>query len=270
MLKITILLSMFFSFSLRAAPVLRESQDFLDWLEKNKQQFANCTIEKDESTVYLCDHTEVDLVAIQKMFKLSLGALISQIQKLNVQVRYICDEKETKKNSKKLCAKDDLSQKFKKMSQLHGLYVQDQKTILLNRKSSKAVLIHEYVHHLQSESKVKVAGRHYKAERNQLQIKINDELDRLMLEIAELEKKKDKPALMAKANEFIQLNDVFLKLGKWQDYIDERSIFSLFLKNQKKFNLPVEDLELVKKNMRAICNRSDLKDFSVPECVNLI
>ncbi len=253
-MKLILFVFAFFSLA-EARSTQQKASDFFNWLNKNEKLFVDCQIQKTNDEITLCDHTKVSYSEVKKLFALSSGELIKEFNKKNIQVEVVSDSNELKNKT------------FKKVSSLHGLYLPDENKIIVRSGATTGVLIHEYLHFKQSTNQEKIDGHIYKGEKNKLRNEIESDLDQMMVEIKSLEQKKDKQKLNLKASEFIQLNNFMVDFGKWQDLIDERSLFLLFLKFEKDFSIPKADIELAQKNLKFICNRKDLKfKLSTAEC----
>lgn len=252
--------------SAQTEAVLQKGQTFFQWLEKNEASFINCKIEKQADQIKLCDGTLVSFEEMKKFFAITPEELLKLIKAKGVSVDIICNpDKSAGDFLKSVCIAEGTDKTFKKVSALHGLYVDEANKIFIRNSASKGVLIHEYLHFLQSKSTQKIDGHVYKQEKNELKKQINTELDRIESEVKQAEQKKQPEVLKAKVAEFMKVNDLMLTFSKWQDLIDERSLFLLFVKYEKDFQIPKEDMDLVHKNLNFICKRKDYKS-TLPEC----
>lgn len=252
--------------SAQTEAVLRKGQAFFQWLEKNEAGFAHCKIEKKDDQVQLCDGTLVPYQQLKNLFSVNADELLKNIKAKGINVEIICSaEKSTGDFIKNECVAESSDKTFKKVSALHGLYVDEANKIFIRSSATKGTLIHEYLHFLQSKNDQKIDGHVYKQEKNQLKKQINTELDRIEAELKQAEQKKQPEVLKAKVAEFMKVNDLMLAFSKWQDLIDERSLFLLFVKYEKDFQIPKEDMDLVHKNLNFVCKRTDYKS-ALPEC----
>lgn len=252
--------------------VLKKGQSFFGWLESKESFFIDCKIEKKDDLIQLCDGMQISYQELKKLFSSSADEVLKALKDKGTQVEIICDTNKTSDFAKKMgdftkneCLAESSDKTFKKVSSLHGLYVEEVNKIFIRSSASKATLIHEYLHFLQSKNSNKVDGHLYKAEKNQLKQNINHELDRIEAQLKEAEKNKQTTVLKEKVAEFMKVNDLMLAFGKWQDLIDERSLFLLFVQFEKDFHIPQSDVDLIHKNLGFICHRKDYKS-KLPEC----
>ena len=115
-------------------------------------------------------------------------------------------------------------------------------------------MIHEYVHYLQSENKNSVYGSIYKKTKNKVKKELTQEMDRLIAVVTKLEKAGKKAELAAEVKKFVTISGFMQKFAPWQDLIDEREIFLLYLERGGEFGADRKDLELARKNMGFICH----------------
>lgn len=250
----------------QAEAVLQKGQAFFQWLDKNEAAFASCKIEKNEDQIMLCDGTLASYAQLKKFFAMPPEDLLKLIKEKGVAIEIICGTENSKGDfTKSECVPESSDKTFKKVSSLHGLYVAETNKIFIRSSTTKGALIHEYLHFLQSKNTQKVDGRVYKQEKNELKKEINQELDRIEAEVKLAEKKKQSELLKSKVAEFMKINDLMLAFSKWQDLIDERSLFLLFVKYEKDFQISKEDMDLVRKNLNFVCRRKDYKS-TLPEC----
>jgi hypothetical protein len=245
----------------QAETVHAKAEKFFSWLQKNEKSFVDCPLKKTNQHIRLCDGTKVSYPELKILFLKNKIEIIDWLRQKKIQVELICDPKSTADEVESShCSQESTNSTFKNVTGLHGLYLPDENKILARSTATVGTLIHEYIHALQSNSKEKIDGHIYKSEKNKLRREIEAELDRRLIEIKQLELKKDKVELNQKAVEFIKLNDYMMAFSPWQDLIDERSLFLLYIKYSKDFNIPQSDIDLALKNMKFICNRKELKD----------
>jgi hypothetical protein len=247
------LVCLFFSNSALASSVLKQAQEFYTWLHAHESQFLACKIQKERGSYKLCDGTEVFEKDLGELFKLSPQELVKRLTKRGLHLEILCDSPSAAKTFSSVCVSKSNRKMFKEMSALHGQYLPEEKTILIRSSALKGSLIHEYVHHLQSENKSLLYGKIYKQEKNRLRTELTAEMDRLILEVQALETEGKKEKLAPKLKEFMTLSDLMNKLGPWQDLIDEREIFLLYINYGKDFGVSEDDVALAKKNMGFIC-----------------
>ena len=249
--------------------VLKEGNSFFQWLEKNESSFVNCKIGKKGDQVTMCDGTEVSFLELKKLFAKSANELLVAVKEKGVAVNIICslDQKPSEFGAVE-CSPESSDKTFKRVSALHGLYVAETNSIFIRSSASRGTLIHEYLHFLQSKNNQKIYGHMYKTEKNQLKQKINQALDQIEIDLKTAEKNKEPALLKQKTAEFMKVNDLMLAFSKWQDLIDERSLFLLFVKFENDFKIPKDDLDLALKNLGFICNRKDYNS-PLPECESL-
>jgi len=159
---------------------------------------------------------------------------------------------------------------LKKVGSLHGLYVARDNTIYIRSRATVGVIIHEYIHYLQSKNTQPVLGHQYKIEKNKVIDQLNTVLDEMVAEIKQIAKTAQDSKLSqagtdekthqmkALTQNFLRLNDQLMQFSRWQDLIDEREVFKLFIANEKDWKIAQADMDLVKKNMGFICQRKDL------------
>ena len=187
--------------------------------------------------------------------------LIETLRAQGVKVSVLC---ETSKNKKApfaaFCTESFDEKLFKKTKSLHGRYLPEKKTILIRSSASKGSLIHEYLHYLQSENKNPIYGKVYKNTRNRLQKKLTSVMDE-EIRFIENAKKTGEGAKEAPKHlqRFMQALEGMRSFSKWQDLIDERGLFLLYINFGKQLGVPQEDIDFAKKNMGFICRRKDLK-----------
>lgn len=246
--------------------VLQKGHSFFQWLDKNEDQFINCKIEKKADQIQLCDGVLVSYSEIKSLFSLKPDELLNTIKAKGLLVEIICSvEKNNGDFVKTDCVAESSNKIFKKVSSLHGLFVAEDNKIFIRSSATKGTLIHEYLHFLQSKNTQKIDGRNYRLSKLDLKNQINSELDRIEAEVKMAEKNKQSDVLKVKIAEFMKVNDLMLAFSKWQDLIDERSLFLLYVKYEKDFQIPKEDMDLVHKNLNFVCKRKDFKS-ALPEC----
>ena len=258
------LLSFFILTLAQAQTTDQKAEKFFAWLAESEKTFTDCRIQKKGDVITMCDNTQVSFNELKNLFSKNTAELISELKKKKIRVEIVCDTVLIGAP----CIPESTNSTFKKVSGMHGLYVPGENKIYIRSTATPGVIIHEYLHSLQTKNKEKINGRVYKTEKNELRKEIETNLDDLMAEIKSLEQKKEKTKLNTKVTEFVKLNSHMLAFSKWQDLIDERSIFQLFISQQKELGVGDVDLKLAKKNMKFICERRDLK-LSDSDCKDL-
>lgn len=247
-----------FGLNVIASSDLEEAADFLSWLEKNATEFSKCEPTKNGGKYVLCDQTKVDQAELKALFAMTPEILISKLRTKNLRVELICGSEKKNRIPGLACAKESSNQAFTQVTSLHGKYLPNEKTILIRNSASSGSLIHEYIHSLQSENENKIYGRVYKKSRNEVQKRLTNLMDKKIATVQELEKKGKKEEAKSHIQEFMLASDAMRAFATWQDLIDERSIFLLYLKFGREFGATNEDLALAKKNMEFICKNPKL------------
>ena len=242
-----------------------DAKAFLNWLETQQSYFGECKINQDHDAIRLCDETLLSHKEMQRLFTLNNTQLISELQKQNVKIEIVCTQ-----SSDVNCIAESTNPLFKKMGSLHGLYVARDNTIYIRSGATVGVIIHEYIHYLQSKNTQPVLGHQYKIEKNKVIDQLNILLDEMVIEIKQIAKTAQDSKLSqaetdAKTHrmksltqDFLRLNDQLMRFSRWQDLIDEREIFKLFIAYEKDWKIAQADMDLVAKNMGFICQRNDL------------
>lgn len=257
----------FFQFT-QAADLSQKAEDFFSWLSRNEKYFADCKLEKKGDLIFLCDGTQVSHAELKKLFAKNISQITSELKQKKIQIEVICNSEKSNREFENIsCLNESSNKTFKKVASLHGLYLPDENKIVIRNSATRGTLIHEYIHSLQTLNQVKIDEHIYKSEKNQLRKEIEKELDQLLSEVKKLEQEKKQEEVKQKVAQFMKLNDFMLAFSKWQDLIDERSLFLLYIKYEKDFNIEKADIELAKKNLKFICNRKDLVGvLSQAEC----
>jgi hypothetical protein len=234
--------------------VIAQADGFFRWLDQHESQFLQCGVQKKGETYTLCDGTEVPRKDLADLFKLEPEPLVEEMQRRGIKVEILCDaDTASAKTFAAHCLTTSTRKLFQEMSALHGQYLPEEKTILLRSSSLKGSLIHEYVHHLQSQSKNSVYGKVYKREKNEVRRRLTLEMDRL-IPIIEAENKAGKNAqVAADLKSFMAVSEKMQSFAPWQDLIDEREIFLLFIDFGGEFGVTADDIALAKKNMGFVC-----------------
>ena len=261
----TLSLVSLFSISAFSKPVDQKAEEFFSWLNQNEKLFIECKIQKTDDVITLCDNTKISYKEIKDLFSKSVLNIIAELKKKDIIVDVVCHSEAPTKSDGLTCITDTTNKTFKSVSSLHGLYLPDEKKILIRSNATPGTLIHEYMHHLQSINTEKIAGRIYKSEKNKLRHEIQKDLDAIIAEVTRLEKSGNKPKAKEKVDQFMKTNNYMFGFSKWQDLIDERSLFLLFEKFEKDFQISDADMQLVNKNIKFICDRKDYSE-KLSEC----
>jgi hypothetical protein len=228
-------LNIFGSAALASSPsTLNEAVDFLEWLETHTKDFASCQPKKIADVFVLCDGTRVPRAELKSLLAQSKAEVILELKKKGIQVRVV--------------ATGDAS--LSSAMDLHGKYLPPERTILIRDSASVGSLIHEYIHFLQSENDQKVFGKMYKKERNRIQKNLVEFIDSRNSDPKKLTKEGLQGVLIA--------SQALRGFGPWQDLIDERGIFQLYILHGSDLGVASEDIALAKKNMGFICKNPKL------------
>ncbi|MGE3611491.1 MAG: hypothetical protein AB7I27_18000 [Bacteriovoracaceae bacterium] len=248
------------SFAADNNKILNETVDFFDWLVAHQKDFGNCSPKKVGNDIELCDKTLVPLDNLKKMFSSTPEEVLAMLQKMNIKTEILCDQKNSGVQTfAKSCLATSNNPIFNKVTALHGQYLPEEKKILLRSSASKGSLIHEYIHSLQSENKNMIFGKVYKSERNRFKKELTRIMDENIVIIQNLTAKNQKNKISPYLQEFSSASQLLQYFGNWQDLIDERGIFLLYLNFAKDLNIAKEDLELAQLNMKHICKNEKLK-----------
>lgn len=247
---------------------LNRTDSFFKWLEENKLKFESCELKSNKNLITLCDGTIVDKEELKSMFKLSPEKLLEEINSKKVKVEILCDETSQLKTFKQ-CETKSNRNLFKNVTSLHGMHLPLEKVILIRSTTSPGSLIHEWIHFLQSSNSKPIYGRIYKKERNEIQNCLTKIMDTNISIIEKLEKTGKKNEIAKHLQSFMEAQSRLTKFSPWQDLIDERSIFVLYLKYGKDIGIPESDIELARKNMGFVCNRNEIKANLNPSHCNL-
>ena len=227
----------------------QDSADFFDWLNQHKEHFIQCVPTKEGENYRLCDNTQINQVFLKRLFKKTTQELYDHIKNENIQIIIYC-QKDLKGIFDNYCTSEP-----NKLDKLHGKFLPEENTILLQSNSTRGDLIHEYIHSLQYKNSNVIFGRRYKAQRVIIQKSLVEKMDQA-IEKSKLTKTKKEIAPLIQIVK--DASSQMVQFSYWQDLIDERSIFLLYLIYGHEFNLPLEDLNLARKNMGFICKREKL------------
>jgi hypothetical protein len=234
--------------------IITQAKYFFAWLESHRSEFIHCKTEKIGDNYKLCDGTEVQKPDLVKLFKLGPSELIKELKGRGIKVEILCDPNSTApKTFQAECLSSSNRKMFKEMTSLHGQYLPDERCILLRSSALKGSLIHEYIHFLQSENKMSVYGKVYKNTKNQIKKNLSAQMDKFILNVQRLEKAGKKAELESQVKAFMNVSDLMRNFAPWQDLIDEREIFLLYLEYGNEFGVEAEDKALAQKNMGFIC-----------------
>lgn len=236
-------------------PELKNADDFLTWLKNHQNQFEVCEVTKTSSFYKLCDNTKVDINEIKKLFSMSPTNLVKHFKSLGIKVEILCDQKPGAQTFASLCQTTSPRKNFTTLSSLHGQYLPDEDAILIKSSASKGSLIHEYVHRLESKNQNPIFGKIYKQTRNQIQKNLIKLMDDKIAIITKLEKAGKKEEIKAELPSFMAASAMMQKFAPWQDLIDERNIFLLYLNFGSEFGVAPDDIALAKLNMQHICKQ---------------
>jgi hypothetical protein len=243
------------------AEPLEEAVSFFEWLESHAREFAACEPRLDQGDYILCDNTRVPKAELEHLFALPAAKLEEELKAKGLQVELVCAGDGTKALLEGSCQKDSTNKMFAEISSLHGKYLPEEKRILIRNSASPGSLIHEFVHSLQSSNENSIYGQVYKKKRNRIQGALNRLMDSDLKAVQELEKNGRQAEAKPKMQEFLVASDAMRGFAPWQDLIDERSIFLLYLKFGKSFGATDADLALARKNLGFICGNPKLKEL---------
>lgn len=255
-MKFTIFL--FFSLWAKAELDTPKIDGFFNWLNQSESKFSNCKIELKNNFYILCDNTKVPKDVLVKLAQKKPAEVEKFLNEKNIKIIKICN------SSSKDCIPAD-SKTQKSMTHLHGLFNAAENSITYKEGSSTGVLIHEYIHYLQTRNENPINSKVYKKTRNEIQKQISSELDYLELKIVQAQKSKNNVEMMKLTQVFIKINNYMIEFGKWQDLIDERSIFLLFKNHGVDIGFAQADIDFAIKKLNALCDNPKLKS-SLPEC----
>ncbi|MFN8369834.1 MAG: tetratricopeptide repeat protein [Bacteriovoracaceae bacterium] len=246
------------------SPLLRsqvlEAEKFLSWLENHKKMIIECKPIKVEGGYQLCDNTFVDKKIVEELFKKSPDELVEFITKeMKINLTILCSKEnsERKELFKRYCVNDSKI----KMNRLHGEFLPAENRILLQSDAYLGSLIHEYIHYLQFNNKNLFDGKRYKYERAEIQKKLIQQMD----EAIEISKKiTKKEELHPYIQTVTKASESLMQFSLWQDLIDEKNIFLLYILFGNEFGARDEDIALAQKNMGFVCKREKLPNDQCP------
>jgi hypothetical protein len=238
---------------------LERAVEFFSWLEKNSFEFGNCVPSKKNGSYELCDKTLVSAAEIKELFKKTPKDLVYWLRGKGFKVEILCDSSLQENTFKDLCQITSERKIFKELNSLHGQYLPAEKAILIRSTASTGSLIHEYIHSLQARNEHKVFGRKYKKERIEIQNQIVQFMDSEIALIGDLEKQGKTSEAKSRLKPFALASEAMQGFAPWQDLIDERSIFLLYIIYGNEFGAGADDIALAKRNMGYICNNPKLR-----------
>ena len=248
--------------------LISEINSFHSWLDIHQQELERCQLERAGDSITLCDKTVVSLKEMKQLFAMSAQELVQYIKDAGINLEISCAS--TSGPFDKHCQKHSKRKAFKKRYHLHGQFLGRENTILLRSDALKGSLIHEYVHYLEFNNKNLLWGRRYKFERVELEKKIIVRMDEIIAQVKDNEARlKKEGKLKGLLKEMVAISGGLQKFSKWQDLIDERNIFMLYIKWGDLFGATDQDVALAKKNMNFICKRSDFKSLPKNQCPKL-
>jgi hypothetical protein len=258
-MKIPLVLISLFTFTTSlATTTLEEAAQFFGWLEEHAKEFAQCEPRLEGGDYVLCDNTKVAKADLKKWFAMSAKDLIAEIRTKGLKVELICDEKSTAPALGNECVKAGKDSLFSEISSLHGKYLPEEKSILIRNSATPGSLVHESIHSLQANNDQPVYGKVYKKTRITIQRHMTELMDKKIAVVQKLEKEGKKAEAKTHVDEFMIASQIVRGFAPWQDLIDERGIFLLYLKYGKEFGATDADLALAKKNMHFICKNPKL------------
>jgi tetratricopeptide (TPR) repeat protein len=267
MKKLLITISLLLSFNCFSSDILEDLNNFHRWLAKHELELAKCETSIAGDTISLCDKTEVSVKELKSLFAMNESQLVNFIKGKGINLEVFCS---SPGRFTPYCKKDIKRKMFKAHYHLQGQFIGIENTILLKSDALKGSLIHEYVHYLQFTNSNKIWGKRYKAERIALEQRVVARMDAIIEKVRKDEKKlKKQGKLSAILKEMLALSKGLQRFSKWQDLIDERNIFLLYIKWGNLFGVSVNDVQLARKNMGFICKRTDIRGLSKAQCPKL-
>lgn len=245
-----------------AEKALRDSREFLAWLEVNSEKFGKCRPLREAEYYVLCDGTRISRSELSVLFRLNPDQLFDFLTKKGIVVEILCKKSESN-TFKKWCKPNHDQKFFKEVSSLHGQFLPAKNTILLHSDAYLGSLIHEYLHYLQFKNNNKNFGRVYKADRVAVQNGVEGAMSTLISKVQALEREGKAKDAIAYLPIFKELTDSLLQFGKWQKIIDERSLFLLYLDYGSEFGASKSDMELAWKNMQFLCHDKTVRPIIV-------
>jgi hypothetical protein len=249
----------------------KEAEGFLSWLSSHEKDFATCSPQRKESRVVLCEGTSIELEELKKLFRMKPKEWIDFIRSKDLQVEIMC------RNSganlfQAWCDPKVNKTFFKEVTSLHGQFVPESKTILLQSDASIGSMAHEYLHSLQFANKNSVFGKVYKSERVRIQKELIASFDEIIAQVKLIEKKHQDPKQAeAEAKPFLmaalKVGDAMTRFSHWQKLIDERNLFLLYIHFGKELGVSPDDIALAQKNISFICKDESIRKLvSQKEC----
>ncbi len=235
---------------------------FQNWLNNLNKSQGQCLPKETKEFYILCDKTKIAKTDLKKLFKMTTNQLIGFIKSRGINLEIYCTQIDPSKQVfKKHCQENKKRPSFKKNPLLQGQFLGPENTILLHSHALKGSLIHEYIHYLQYQNKTLLDGKRYKFERSQIEQKLVREMDQVIEKVQSIEKNTVKKDLAPYLKKMMDLTRVLKKFSFWQDLIDERGIFLLYINFGKNFGANKEDIALAKKNLSFICKREDIGPY---------
>ncbi len=261
-MKKVLTLLILFSFT----AVFAESfENFEEWLKDNQGKFARCRPTFDGNEYTLCDQTKIEKAELLKLFRMAPEQLLLYLNKdKKIKIERPC----TQDNSRPFCVPPQARSMFAEMKALHGQFLPLENTILIHDQATTGSIVHEYLHFLQFNNPNMVWGKRYKSERIQIQKELLQKLDSLIIQTQAIEKdpNANKAQLKPLLDEAVAISLKIKSFSLWQDLIDERNLFLLYLQFGKDFGASAQDLALARKNMGFICKRKDINPLINEEC----
>jgi hypothetical protein len=253
------------------SPVLEKAIQYFDWLENHTAYFAQCKPVRNGEYYELCDKTRVIRNELQLLFSKKPAELLSWIRGQGLRVEVLCDSSKSDQDAfAEGCQSQSARKGFAELSALHGKYLPEEKTVLIRSSASPGSLIHEYLHSRQANNQNAVFGKVYKATRLQIQLGLTQTMDEQIEIVKRLDASGRGQEAIGHVKVFNIASELMRSFGPWQDLIDERSIFQLYLSYGSEFGARKEDLDLARKNMGFICRNPKLKEvLSSEQCPSI-
>lgn len=253
-----------------AQTAINESRVFKKWLTENSATFATCRPELKESSIHLCDGTQIPLAEAQKLFRMKTKEAVAYVKSNKIKLEILCTEKTTG-DLHPFCQSKVSKKTFQEFGFLHGQFDAKTSTIFLRSDASHGSLIHELFHSKQFENKTPVLGRIYKKERLRIEGALNSAFDLILKEVQKAESSGYLPLATAMIPIAQELTSELASYSKWQMLIDEWNIFLTYKLYPVVLGIHEKDVELAKKNIAFICRDPRTRELlkNSQECTEL-
>lgn len=235
---------------------------FLSWLESHARDFGKCSVDFVDGNYRLCDGTEVSRQELRELLRMSPEQAIGVVRARGLKIDVLCEKQvPVPAPFHAFCSKELDQKMFSSITTLHGEYLPEQKRILIREGASVGTLIHEYLHFKEAENDKPIYGKLYKKERLKVQAALVKVMDEKIAQVKKMERKGDRTGLPLALKEFTTASELVRAMARWQDFIDERSLFLLYLRYGKELGVAEDDQVLARKNMGFVCKNPQLKQY---------